>query len=87
VSVVYYVVFSFFFDTPQDRGLRRENQEMLLQLELFNKKFDHITTVLEDIQQRDDNIYRTIFEAEPIPSTIRQAGIGGVDRYYDLEGL
>ncbi|MDX9770404.1 MAG: M23 family metallopeptidase [Tenuifilaceae bacterium] len=87
VSVAYYVVFSFFFDTPQERGLRRENEEMLLQFELFNKKFDHITTVLEDIQQRDDNIYRTIFEAEPIPSTIRQAGIGGVDRYSDLEGL
>lgn len=87
VSVVYYIVFSFFFDTPQERSLRRENQEMLVQLEIFNKKFDHITSVLEDIQQRDDNIYRTIFEAEPIPSTIRQGGIGGVDRYSDLEAL
>ncbi len=87
ISVAYYVVFSFFFDTPQERGLRRENQELLVQLEVFNKKFDHINTVLEDIQQRDDNIYRTIFEAEPIPSTYRQAGMGGVERYTDLEGL
>ena len=87
ISVVYYIIFSFFFDTPLERGLRRENQELLVQFELFNKKFDHITSVLEDIQQRDDNIYRTIFEAEPIASTIRQAGIGGVDRYSDLEGL
>lgn len=87
VSIVYYIVFSFFFDTPQERGLKRENEEMLVQLEIFNKKFDHINSVLEDIQQRDDNIYRTIFEAEPIPSTIRQAGIGGVDRYSDLEAL
>lgn len=86
ISVAYYIVFSFFFDTPQERGLRRENQEMLVQLDLFNKKFDHIALVLEDIQRRDDNIYRTIFEAEPIPSTIRQAGIGGVDHYADLEG-
>jgi murein DD-endopeptidase MepM/ murein hydrolase activator NlpD len=87
VSVTYYIIFSFFFDTPQERGLRRENEELTLQFELFNRKFDNITNVLEDIQQRDDNIYRTIFEAEPIPSTIRQAGIGGVDRYSDLEGL
>jgi murein DD-endopeptidase MepM/ murein hydrolase activator NlpD len=87
VSIVYYIFYSFFFDTPQERGLRRENEELTLQFEIFNKKFDHITTVLEDIQQRDDNIYRTIFEAEPIPSSIRQAGIGGVDRYSDLEGL
>jgi murein DD-endopeptidase MepM/ murein hydrolase activator NlpD len=87
ISVAYYIVFSFFFDTPQERGLRRENEEMLLQFELLNKKFDHISVVLEDIQQRDDNIYRTIFEAEPISSTIRNAGMGGVDRYSDLEDL
>ena len=42
---------------------------------------------MEDLQERDDNIYRVIFEAEPIPSTVREAGIGGVDRYSELEGL
>jgi len=87
VSIIYYIIFSFFFDTPEERGLRRENQELVLQFELFNKKFDHVTAVLEDIQQRDDNIYRTIFEAEPIPSTYRSAGMGGVDRYTHLEDL
>lgn len=87
ISVAYYTVFSFFFDTPQERGLRRENQEMLVHLEVFDKKFEHITLVLEDIQRRDDNIYRTIFEAEPIPNTIRQAGIGGINHYADLEDL
>ncbi len=87
MSVLYYIVFSFFFDTPQERGLRRENQELILQFELLNKKFDHISVVLADIQQRDDNIYRTIFEAEPIPVSIRNAGIGGVDRYSELEDL
>ncbi len=87
MSVLYYIVFSFFFDTPQERGLRRENQELILQFELLNKKFDHISVVLADIQQRDDNIYRTIFEAEPIATSIRNAGIGGVDRYSELEDL
>lgn len=87
VSVIYYVIFSFFFDTPQERGLQRENEELLVQLEVFNKRFDHIALVLDDIEQRDNNIYRTIFEAEPVPSTYRQAGIGGVDRYADLKGL
>lgn len=87
VSVIYYIIFSTFFDTPQERGLRRENEELMVKYELFNKKFDKISAVLEDIQERDDNIYRTIFEAEPIPSTVRQAGIGGVDKYSELEEL
>jgi murein DD-endopeptidase MepM/ murein hydrolase activator NlpD len=45
-----------------------------------------VSTVLADMQDRDDNIYRVIFEAEPIPNSIRKAGFGGVDRYKELEG-
>ena len=40
--------------------------------------------MLENLEERDDNVYRIIFEAEPIPNTIRQAGIGGVNRYKEL---
>lgn len=46
-----------------------------------------VAEVLDDIQDRDNNIYRTIFEAEPIPATIRKAGFGGVDRYKELQGF
>ena len=46
-------------------------------------QIDHI---LSDIQKRDDNIYRTVLESEPIPNSIRQAGIGGINRYEPLEG-
>ena len=42
---------------------------------------------MDELENRDDNIYRVIFEAEPIPKSIRQAGIGGVDRYANLEGF
>lgn len=38
------------------------------------------------LTDRDDNIYRIIFEAEPIAKSVRQAGYGGVDRYAKLEG-
>jgi hypothetical protein len=41
---------------------------------------------LVDLQKTDDNLYRTIFEAEPIPSTLRDGGMGGVNRYEALEG-
>ena len=41
---------------------------------------NQVQTVLNDLQDRDDNIYRVIFEAEPIPNSVRQAGFGGSDR-------
>jgi murein DD-endopeptidase MepM/ murein hydrolase activator NlpD len=43
--------------------------------------------VLNELEQHDDNIYRVIFEAEPIPESVREAGYGGVNKYLDLEGL
>ena len=45
-----------------------------------------VESVLEDLQKTDDNLYRTIFEAEPIPAEQRDGGIGGVNRYEALEG-
>ncbi len=75
-----------FFNSPKEKMLRRENEQLTLQIELFNSKLDKISTVLNDLQNRDDNIYRVIFESDPIPNSIRKAGFGGVDKYSKLEG-
>ena len=87
ISTAYFFIYSLFFDTPAERIIKREQQEMLMNFELLNKKSEIIEKTLSDIQLRDDNIYRTVFEADPIPQSIRQAGIGGVDRYVHLEEL
>jgi murein DD-endopeptidase MepM/ murein hydrolase activator NlpD len=87
ITITYYSIYTSFFDTPKERGLKREKQELLLQFEILNGKYSQVEAVLKDIQQRDANIYRTIFEAEPIPLSIRSAGMGGVDLYSELEDL
>lgn len=75
-----------YLDSPKEKQLKRENAQLKLQYDILNKKIDQFAVVLEDIQQRDDNIYRVIFEAEPIPGNIRKAGFGGVNRYKHLDG-
>jgi hypothetical protein len=75
-----------FLDSPKEKMLVRENKQLMLQYELLNKRVELISAVLDDIQQRDDNIYRVIFEAEPIHKDVRKAGFGGVQRYKQLEG-
>lgn len=75
-----------FIDSPKERILKRENQQLLVQYELLNKQMNEVEGVLSDVQRRDDNIYRVIFEADPIPPEMRQAGMGGVNRYKSLEG-
>lgn len=75
-----------FFDSPKEKILKRELDQLKLQYELIDKSLQQISSVLENVKDRDDNIYRVIFEAEPIPNSIRKAGIGGINRYKHLEG-
>lgn len=82
-----YILISALFDTPKEKGLKRQLSELTLNIELFNKQLNQIESVLGDMQQRDDNIYRTIFEAEPLNYSVREAGFGGTNRYEDLEKL
>ncbi|MDX1285165.1 MAG: M23 family peptidase, partial [Draconibacterium sp.] len=75
------------YETPKTKALKRENKRLLAQYELLSKDLEKIENVLTELQQRDDNIYRVIFEAEPIPSSVRKAGFGGTNKYSELEDL
>jgi murein DD-endopeptidase MepM/ murein hydrolase activator NlpD len=86
VAVLLNFLYSSIFDTPREKMLMRENNQLKFQYEILNEKVGNLETVLEDIEKRDDNIYRTIFNADPIPSSVRNAGFGGVNRYEYLEG-
>ncbi len=76
-----------FFDSPKEKRLIRALEESTYQFELLKQRTEQMEVVLNDIQERDNTIYRVIFEAEPIPATIRAAGYGGVDRYNALRNV
>jgi len=74
-------------NTPQELLLKREVENYKLQFELINRRIVQMESVLNNIEDRDNNIYRVYFEASPIPEEQRKAGFGGVNRYKDLEGF
>ena len=80
------LIFFQYFDSPKEKKLKGEINHLLSQYEIINNDLEKIELVLDDIQNRDDNIYRTIFEADPIPTSIRKQGFGGVNRYKKLSG-
>jgi len=86
-AIILNLLYSGFFNTPKEKRLLRENNQLLFQYELLNDQVSSLESVLSDIEKRDDNIYRTIFNAEPIPRSMRDAGFGGVNRYEYLEGF
>ncbi len=74
------------FTSPWERKLQRENDFLVLQYEMMSQEMDKMKTVLADMQQRDDNIYRAVFNAEPLPRSKRIAGYGGANLYEKLNG-
>ena len=75
-----------FFGSPTERMQSREIEYLKLQYDIINDKIDNLDLLMSEMQDRDDNIYRMIFEADPIPSSVRKAGYGGSNRYVALDG-
>ncbi|MDY0077799.1 MAG: M23 family metallopeptidase [Bacteroidales bacterium] len=86
-AVVIVVIAFNFLGSPKERMLQRELSFVKLQYQILNDRLAGMENLLAEMQDRDDNIYRVIFEAEPISKSIRRAGYGGVDRYDKLTGF
>lgn len=85
--VLGYVVLTQFFDSPKEKELKRELEFIKLNEQLHSKKIVQLEKILQDIQDRDNNIYRLYFEVSPISNEQRNAGFGGINRYKALEGF
>lgn len=86
IALIYGLILAAFIDSPKEKVLKREIEQLAIQYELMNKEMDNLDRILGHLKETDDNLYRTIFEAEPIPASLREGGIGGVNRYKELEG-
>jgi murein DD-endopeptidase MepM/ murein hydrolase activator NlpD len=76
-----------FFETPKDKVLNRETENLKLRYAILNKKIDQLDEVLSDIEDRDNNLYRIYFNANEIPESVRKAGLDIKNRYKELEGF
>ncbi|MEA3316942.1 MAG: M23 family peptidase, partial [Bacteroidota bacterium] len=85
LSVILNISFTYFYNTPIEKGLIRENKELATKYFSLQKEINNAEETLNDIQQRDDYVYRSVFELNPIASSVRNAGLGGVNRYSELE--
>lgn len=87
IASVFVGTYSIFFDTPKEKILKRTNAEIRLNFELLENRIADANSVIDVIQRRDNHIYRSIFEADTIPSTIRLGGYGGSNRYNRFEAI
>lgn len=82
-----FIGFSQIIMSPSEREQKRELENLKFHYELIDKRLEESSEILSQLQERDNNIYRSYFEANPIPEEQRKAGFGGVNRYKNLEGF
>lgn len=58
------------------------NRNLAAQLDVMNRQVDQMQIVLADLSQRDDNLYRAMLGAEPIPLSARLGATQQIS-YYD----
>jgi murein DD-endopeptidase MepM/ murein hydrolase activator NlpD len=75
-----------YFDTPKDRLLIREIENLKLNYAFLNKKMDQVDNAMEAIEERDNNLYRTYFNTAAIPEEERKSGFKDTNRYKALQG-
>lgn len=83
-TVLYYLLFSIFFDTPIEYELKKNTQRLANRYDELSVSFDTINLVIQNIDERDKSIYKIIFEAEPYRDSVEERKI---ITPYDLEKL
>ncbi len=78
------ILYVNYFESPQELLLKNEVKELEFYYDKLNKDVEQLSQILNSIEDRDDNIYRVVLGAEPIDKAVRDAGIGGADRYADI---
>jgi murein DD-endopeptidase MepM/ murein hydrolase activator NlpD len=81
------IIYNLYFESPKERIQRHELEKMKIEYRLMSKELNNMNEVLANLQQRDDKIYRVIFEADPLSKGQREAGFGGVNYLKRYEGF
>lgn len=82
IAVLFYIGFSFFFDTPLEYRMKRSTSSMRREYEALSARYDSLELVLDNVVDRDRNVFRILFESEPY-----DLDAGHSDRWQDYEDL
>jgi len=84
MGAILFGIATYAFDSPREQQLKKDNKLLLTQYDVLKKRITENEKILSDLQQRDNLLYRAIFNADPIPESIRRPGFGGTNRYETL---
>ncbi len=87
MGVLFFFIYLNIFETPDAKKYRVENERLQSQYKVLQLQAKHVQAVMTDLQQRDDNLYRAILQADPIAPELREGSFGNTNRYQEFNDL
>ncbi|HPO66828.1 MAG TPA: M23 family metallopeptidase, partial [Paludibacteraceae bacterium] len=84
IGTLFFFVLALTLQSPEEKQLNDEKNKIEAQYQILERQFNEAQVVLNDLQERDNNLYRVILQAEPIPFSVRRAIAGNADYYHQL---
>ena len=82
-----FIVLLLIFGSPSEKDLRMENSRLQAQYHILSSRLDESLQVMKGLQQRDDNLYRVMMQADPVADALRTPSYNKTNRYEDLMEL
>ena len=84
LGLIFFFLFVSIIKSPREKEISLQKSRMEGQYKALQGQMSDIQGILTDLQQRDDNLYRVVFQAEPIPYEVRRTANTNADYYEQL---
>ncbi len=85
-ALISYFAFQF-VGSPNEKFLRIQNERLSDRYDDLNKEVGTLQQKMSELEKRDNNVYRSIFEANPIPDSVRASIIAKQKEIAKVEGM
>ena len=87
LSVLFVIIFNLTWISPKEENIIEENKRLKSQYGVLSARLDNLLTVMEKLEDRDDNFYRVMLQLDPVSDAQRLSGIDRENRYSQLSKL
>jgi murein DD-endopeptidase MepM/ murein hydrolase activator NlpD len=74
-----------FFPSPREQAILSQKRLSEDKYVALNGKYEQMSKVLDNIQERDASVHRTMFGMDPIDKDVWNGGVGGAAQFVDFE--
>lgn len=85
ISICLIFIWVEYLPSPKEVILHNQVKEQDYLIGYYENEIASLEDAIAAVETRDDKIYRVVLGAEPIEKSIRNAGVGGYDRYAHIQ--